>query len=136
LAILPFFHIYGLNGMMNLSLSLGRKMLILPKFEVKTFSEAFANFKVQEKKPKNHKNLIYFDLQKPTVLGLVPPLCCFIAQSPTISAEDLSLVRFVTCGAAATPKSVVQQFLHKANPKIDFKEGIFFILNNGERKSK
>ncbi|XP_059483604.1 uncharacterized protein LOC132201447 [Neocloeon triangulifer] len=105
LAILPFFHIYGMNGVMNMSLLHGRSILTLPKFEAQSFSEAFAKF-------------------KPTVLAIVPPLCAFIAQSPTISPQDLSMVRFVTCGAAAAPPATVQQFIRKANSKkLNFKEG-------------
>ena len=36
LGILPFFHVYGMTTVLILSVMLGNKMVLLPKFDVET----------------------------------------------------------------------------------------------------
>lgn len=44
--VLPFFHIYGLNGLLNLGLSLGRHTIAVPQFEPAAFAALFSKYKV------------------------------------------------------------------------------------------
>ncbi|CAB3363097.1 Hypothetical predicted protein [Cloeon dipterum] len=103
--VLPFFHIYGLNGLLNISLSIGRHTITIPKFEPKVFASIFTKY-------------------KPSVLALVPPLVMYLTQSELVTSSDLSRVRFISCGAAPATKSLIEQFMIKANcPDLDFREG-------------
>ena len=45
--VLPFFHIYAMNVTLGPSLYNGGKMVIMPKFEPKTFVEAIEKHKVR-----------------------------------------------------------------------------------------
>ncbi|XP_059481833.1 uncharacterized protein LOC132200407 [Neocloeon triangulifer] len=104
LSVIPFFHIYGLQGTLNMSLSRGYHVITLPKFEPQSFSNAVRNY-------------------KPTMMALVPPLVKFMTQSPTVNAEDLQFLRLVTSGAAPLGKPHVEAFLRKINnPEFIFKE--------------
>ncbi|KAF4523515.1 hypothetical protein B566_EDAN004586 [Ephemera danica] len=104
-SVLPFFHIYGMNGVLNLSLSLGRHTVILPRFEAGQYATVIARY-------------------KPTVLSVVPPLMMFMANSDLVAPSDLNRVRFVTCGGAPATPALIQQFVKRANSKnLDFREG-------------
>lgn len=46
LALLPMFHIYGLNGLLNLALLRGHHVITLPRFEPKTFVQTMKTYKV------------------------------------------------------------------------------------------
>lgn len=46
-AVLPFFHIYGLNGQMLPNLRIGIQLVTLPKFTPKTFMDVFTSHKVR-----------------------------------------------------------------------------------------
>lgn len=35
LGVLPFFHVYGMTAVMNLSIMQGYKMVLIPKFDMK-----------------------------------------------------------------------------------------------------
>jgi acyl-CoA synthetase (AMP-forming)/AMP-acid ligase II len=48
LALLPMFHIYGLNGLLNLALLRGHHVITLPRFEPQTFVKTMKTFKVKE----------------------------------------------------------------------------------------
>ncbi|XP_059482537.1 uncharacterized protein LOC132200818 [Neocloeon triangulifer] len=103
--VLPLFHIYGLNGLLNVGLSVGRHTITVPKFEPKPFASIFSTY-------------------KPTVLALVPPLVMFLTQSDLVTSTDLSRVRFISCGAAPATKSLIEQFMEKAQcSELDFREG-------------
>lgn len=40
LGVLPFFHIYGLTGLVHQTLHRGIEMVVMPAFDMKTFLEA------------------------------------------------------------------------------------------------
>jgi acyl-CoA synthetase (AMP-forming)/AMP-acid ligase II len=48
LAVLPFFHIYGLNGVMNISLCVGRHTITIPRFDASGFAATIVRYKVNE----------------------------------------------------------------------------------------
>lgn len=81
IAILPFFHIYGLTVLMNLPLRLGATVVVLPKFDLEQF-------------------LTVLDEQKITRAFVAPPIVLALAKHPAVDNVDLSALKFVTCAAA------------------------------------
>jgi len=105
LAILPFFHIFGMTFLMNLCLAKGVKIVTLPKFEPETFLDTLEKY-------------------QPTYTALVPPLVNFLSTSSTVSKSHLSSFQFVVGGAASFGKAMIEQFREKASPHtFTFKEG-------------
>lgn len=95
LAVLPFFHIYGLQILMNSSLRYGTKIITLPRFDLMEFLECIQKHKV-------------------TRLYLVPPIVLALAKHPAIDQFDLSSVELITSGAAPLSSDVA----HAASDRI------------------
>jgi acyl-CoA synthetase (AMP-forming)/AMP-acid ligase II len=81
IAVLPFFHIYGMQVIMNSGLRVGATLVTMPRFDLVGFLEA-----VQD--------------QRVTVAYLVPPIVLALAKQPIVSNYDLSSLRLVMSGAA------------------------------------
>ena len=81
LAMLPFFHIYGMVVVMKLALAGGATVVSMPRFDMQEFLELIEKYKV-------------------TLLPLVPPVVLGLAKSPLVDQHDLSSVRTIFCGAA------------------------------------
>ncbi|MGZ0149721.1 AMP-binding protein [Kribbella sp. WER1] len=81
IAILPFFHIYGLSVLMNLPLRLGATVVVLPKFELQQF-------------------LTTLDEQRITRAFVAPPVVLALAKHPAVDGVDLSALKYVTSAAA------------------------------------
>ncbi|MFE6713146.1 AMP-binding protein [Streptomyces sp. NPDC057695] len=81
LAILPFFHIYGLTALMNAPLRQGATVVVLPRFELDTFLGA---------------------IQKHRINGLyvAPPIVLALAKHPAVADYDLSSLEYVVSAAA------------------------------------
>jgi acyl-CoA synthetase (AMP-forming)/AMP-acid ligase II len=81
LAILPFFHIYGLVVIMKLGLSRGATIVSMPRFDFGEFLTALQRHRV-------------------TIAPLVPPIVLGMVKSPAVDQVDLSSIRLVFSGAA------------------------------------
>jgi acyl-CoA synthetase (AMP-forming)/AMP-acid ligase II len=81
LAVLPFFHIYGMNAVMNPVLSAGATMVTLARFELRAFLRAIEQHRV-------------------TVLYAVPPIIGALARHPAVAGADLSSLRWIASAAA------------------------------------
>jgi len=81
LAVLPFFHIYGLQVILNGGLRQGATLVVLPRFELEAFLRAIQEHRV-------------------TVAFVVPPIVLALAKHPAVDAFDLSSLRVVLSGAA------------------------------------
>lgn len=81
LAVLPFFHIYGLTALMNAPLRLGATVVVLPRFELETFLEAIEKHRI-------------------TALYVAPPIVLALAKHPAVEGYDLSSLRYVLSAAA------------------------------------
>ncbi len=81
LAVLPFFHIYGMQILMNGMLSNGVTVITLPRFDLIRALEL-----VQE-----HRISHFY---------AVPPMILALAKQPVVDDYDLSSLRVVICGAA------------------------------------
>ena len=81
LAVLPFFHIYGMNAIMNPALSAGATLVTMPRFELGAFLRAIEQHRV-------------------TVLYAVPPIINALARNPDAGDADLSSLRWIMSAAA------------------------------------
>jgi acyl-CoA synthetase (AMP-forming)/AMP-acid ligase II len=81
MAVLPFFHIYGMVVIMMLSLGNGSTLVTMPRFDLMEFLALIQKHRV-------------------TVLPLVPPIVLGLVKHPAVAQFDLSSVRLVFSGAA------------------------------------
>ncbi|MGE6375633.1 long-chain-fatty-acid--CoA ligase [Peribacillus muralis] len=91
LAILPFFHVYGMTTVMVLSIMEGNTMIIMPKFDIE------ATLKTIQK-------------QKPTMFPGAPTMYIGLLNHPDIAKYDLSSINACISGSAALPLEVQEQF--------------------------
>ena len=80
-AVLPFYHIYGMGVIMNYALSKGASIVILPRFDLGTFLAALQDHKV-------------------TYAHVVPPILLALAKHPLVDQYDLSSIDVINSGAA------------------------------------
>ncbi|NMN99022.1 AMP-binding protein [Antrihabitans stalactiti] len=81
MAVLPFFHIYGMNVIMNLTLYRRGTLVTLPKMDLPAF-------------------LDLIQTQRVTYLYIAPPIAVALAKHPLVEQYDLSSVRQILTGAA------------------------------------
>jgi acyl-CoA synthetase (AMP-forming)/AMP-acid ligase II len=81
LAVLPFFHIYGMTVLMNQAIHRRATVVTLPRFDLEAFLGAIAEHRVQR-------------------VWIVPPIAVALAKHPGVDAHDLSSLRTVVSGAA------------------------------------
>ena len=81
IAVLPFFHIYGMTVILNLGLRRGATIVTMPKFELEPFLETLAGRRI-------------------TRAFLVPPIVLALAKHPAVDGYDLSAMRLIMSGAA------------------------------------
>lgn len=81
LAVLPFFHIYGMNALMNLALRVRARLVTMLRFDLTEFLTL-----VQE--------------QRCTYLFIAPPVAVALAKHPAVDQFDVSTVRAIISGAA------------------------------------
>jgi acyl-CoA synthetase (AMP-forming)/AMP-acid ligase II len=81
LAVLPFFHIYGMNVIMNTGLFKGATIVTMPRFEMEQFLRAMQTHKV-------------------TRAHLVPPIILALAKQSVVDDYDLSSLELIMSGAA------------------------------------
>jgi acyl-CoA synthetase (AMP-forming)/AMP-acid ligase II len=81
LAVLPFFHIYGLTALMNAPLRQGATVVVLPRFEIDQFLSAVEKHRI---------NALY----------VAPPIVLALAKHPAVERYDLSSLEYVVSAAA------------------------------------
>ncbi|GGV76743.1 AMP-dependent synthetase [Streptomyces griseoloalbus] len=81
LAVLPFFHIYGLTALMNAPLRQGATVVVLPRFDLETFLAAIQNHRI-------------------TGLYVAPPIVLALAKHPLVARYDLSSLKYIVSAAA------------------------------------
>ncbi len=93
IAVLPYFHIFGLQVQLNLPLFTGGRAVTMPRFDLAEFLRL-----IQE--------------HRATHLFVVPPVALALARHPLVDQYDLSSLRSVLVGAAPLDGEV-QQALEK-----------------------
>jgi len=81
LAVLPFFHIYGMQVLMNGVLSCGATTVTMPRFDLTEFLRIIEQHAV-------------------TRVAAVPPIVLALAKSPLVDKYDLSSLQQIGSGAA------------------------------------
>ncbi len=81
LAVLPFFHIYGMQVLMNASLNNGGTLVTMPRFDLEQFLTLIQEHKV-------------------THGYVVPPIVLALAKHPLVDNFDISSMELVFSGAA------------------------------------
>lgn len=91
LAVLPFFHSYGMTSVMNHAVSLGTRMILLPRFQVDDVLKAINRY-------------------HPTTFPGVPTIYTALINHPNIRQFDLRSISACISGAAALPVEVQSRF--------------------------
>ncbi len=86
---LPFFHIYGMNLIMNLGLRRGTTIVTMPRFDLAEFLGLIERHGV-------------------TITFVVPPIALALAKHPAVDDADLSSLRFLMSGAAPLGPDLVE----------------------------
>ena len=81
LAVLPFFHAYGLQILLNGTLRRGTTCVTMPRFDLPQFLQLIQEWRI-------------------TSLALVPPIVLALARHPLVDRFDLSSLSLVGSGAA------------------------------------
>ncbi|CAN5123060.1 4-coumarate--CoA ligase family protein [soil metagenome] len=89
LALLPFFHIYGMTVLLNIALSRRARLVTMPKFDLPEFLRIIQD-------------------EKCTYLFIAPPIAVALAKHPLIDSYDLSSVRAILSGAAPFDTALAQ----------------------------
>ncbi len=81
MAVLPFFHIYGMQVLMNCGLTAGGTVVTMPRFDLEQFLQLHQQYGI-------------------TRTFVAPPIVVALAKHPAVDKYDLSTVRQVFSGAA------------------------------------
>ena len=91
MGIIPLFHVYGLTTVLILSVMLGNRMVLLPKFDPETALKTISK-------------------QKPTLFPGAPTLYIGLMNHPDIEKYDLSSIEACLSGSAPLPAEVQEKF--------------------------
>jgi acyl-CoA synthetase (AMP-forming)/AMP-acid ligase II len=94
IAVLPFFHIYGMVVIMKHGLSQGATIVTMPRFDMQEFLTAIQKYRV-------------------SILPIVPPIVLGLVKHPAVSQFDLSSVRLAFSGAAPLGEDLARQLSEK-----------------------
>src|SRR5919109_2643956 len=81
IAVLPFFHIYGLVWLMNMPLYLGATVVTMPRFDLAEFLRVIQDYRI-------------------TRAHVVPPIVLALVKNPLVDEFDFSSLQFMGSGAA------------------------------------
>jgi acyl-CoA synthetase (AMP-forming)/AMP-acid ligase II len=99
IAVLPFFHIYGMVVVQCLVLAAGATLVTLPKFDLEEFLGMIQKYKV-------------------TIAPLVPPIVLALAKHPLVDKYSLSSLRMIFCGAAPLGEGVAREAAKRVGAKV------------------
>jgi len=100
LAMLPFFHVFCMTAVMNLGLSVGAELLLLPRLDIKQLMRTM------------HR-------RQPTIVPGVPTLFTAISNAAEAAGiSDMSYIKFCVSGGAPLSAEVKERFEHIAKTRI------------------
>lgn len=99
LGVIPFFHVYGMTTVMIFAVMQGYKMVLLPKFDVKT-------------------TLKTIQKQKPTIFPGAPTIYIGLLNDPETAKYDLSSIDACISGSAPLPTEVQNKFEELTSGKL------------------
>ena len=100
--VVPLFHIFGLNVVLGMSLSVGASVVLAQRFDPATAAETIVQHRV-------------------TAVPGVPPMWLAFADFDQLPADAFASVRFAASGASKLPVSVADRFADRFG--IDITEG-------------
>ncbi len=89
IAVLPFYHIYGMEIILNVTIHCGAAVVTMPRFDLEAFLRAMQDHAV-------------------THAFLVPPIILALAKHPLVDQFDLSALRTIDSGAAPLSAELAQ----------------------------
>ena len=90
IAVLPFFHIYGMQVLMNTGLSVGASIVTMPRFDLPQFLQLHQDYGI-------------------TRTFVAPPIVVALAKHPAVGEYDLSSIRQVFSGAAPLSAELAEE---------------------------
>ena len=91
LAVIPFFHVYGMTTAMNLGMLLGAELILLPKFHTKEVLE-------------------FINKYRPTIFPGIQAMYLAIGNFPNIHKYDLTSIKAAISGAGPLMREVQERF--------------------------
>ena len=105
LGVLPFFHIYGLTGLVHQMLHRGIELIVMPAFDMELFLRSIQSHRI-------------------TFIYVAPPVIVRLARDKMVDAYDLSSVKMITSGAAPLTKELVDAVHKRLGIKINQAYGL------------
>ena len=99
LAVLPFFHIYGMTVLLNAALHARAKLVIMPAFDLAEFLGNIARYKC-------------------TIAFIAPPVAVALAKHPMIDEHDLSSLQTIMSGAAPLDDELGHAVAHRLGCRV------------------
>jgi long-chain acyl-CoA synthetase len=93
------FHVYGMNGVMNLGVHIAATLVLLPRFEIKDLVDAIKT-------------------EKPTFFLGVPALYIAVLNHAGIDRIDLTSIKVCFSGGAPLPVEIIEQFEARTGARI------------------
>jgi long-chain acyl-CoA synthetase len=91
LGVLPFFHVFAMTAVMNITILLGGRIIMLPRFDLKQVIKTI------------HK-------KRPTLFPAVPTIYTAINHYEHLARYDLSSIKYCISGGAPLPVEVKRDF--------------------------
>lgn len=91
LGVLPFFHVFAMTVVMNVGISIGAELVLLPRFELQQLLKTI------------HK-------KRTSLFPGVPTIYTAINKAPNLSKLDMSCIKFCISGGAPLPVEVKAEF--------------------------
>jgi acyl-CoA synthetase (AMP-forming)/AMP-acid ligase II len=94
MAVLPFFHIYGMQVLMNCGLAAGATIVTMPRFDLELFLKLHQDHGV-------------------TRCFIAPPIAVALAKHPSVDNYDLSSLRQIFSGAAPLSATLADEVVDR-----------------------
>ncbi|RVX69154.1 hypothetical protein B0A52_07130 [Exophiala mesophila] len=105
LGVLPFYHIYGLTGLVHQPLHRGIELVVMPAFNLEVFLKAIQHHKI-------------------TFVYVAPPVIVRLARDSLVDKYDLSSLKMITSGAAPLTRELVDAVHQRLKLKINQAYGL------------
>jgi long-chain acyl-CoA synthetase len=99
LAVLPFFHVFGLTVSLNLAVYSGCAIIVMPRFDPDDLIKAI-------------------EKRKPTIFPGVPAIYTALMAHPKVDSFDLSSIGFCVTGSSPMPVEILREFEAKTGSTI------------------
>ena len=97
MGILPFFHVFAMTSVMNLGLTIGAELLLLPRLDLKLLMSTIAK-------------------RRPTIMPGVPTLYTAVSNAAEAAKiTDMSYIKFCISGGAPIANEVAERFERISN---------------------